>query len=125
MNYSEEVAANCVGDGSALSIPPSVEPAGIPASRRKRKKKKSVHENYIIESGGKVIDQLKKIQTSGQRGVVMFDNGEQTQVSPDDANKLVDLYKNLNASNRVKMIKTINSSSSGYQKIASFAPTVV
>lgn len=118
MNYNEEVAANCVGDGSAVSIPPSVEPPGIPASKRKRKK---IKEQRLFESGGKVIDQLKQIALAGQQGVVMFDNGEKAQVSPDGANKLVDLYRNLNASNRVKMIKTINSSSAGFEKISTFA----
>lgn len=118
MNYTEEVAANCVGDGSAVSIPPSVEPPGIPASRKKRKKLK---EQNLFESGGKVIDQLKKITLAGQQGVVIFDNGEKAQVSPDGANKLIDLYRNLNASNRVKMIKTINSSASGFNKISTFA----
>lgn len=119
MIYKEEVAANCVGDGSAVSIPPSVEPPGIPASKRKRKKK--VNEQTLFESGGKVIDQLKQITLGGQQGIVMFDNGEKAQVSPDNANKLVDLYRNLNASNRVKMIKTINSSSAGFERIATFA----
>ena len=119
MNYNEEVAANSVGDGSAVSIPPSVEPPGIPASKRKKRKK--VSEQRLFESGGKVIDQLKQIALAGQQGVVMFDNGEKTQISPDSANKLVDLYRNLNASNRVKMIKTINSSSAGFEKISTFA----
>lgn len=118
MNYSEEVAANCVGNGSAVALPPSVEPPGIPASKRKRKK---IKENYIVESGGKVIDQLKQIALAGQQGVVVFDNGEKSQISPDGANKLVNLYRNLNASNRVKMIKTINSSSAGFEKISTFA----
>jgi len=80
-----------------------------------------VNEQRLFESGGKVIDQLKQITLGGQQGIVMFDNGEKAQVSPDNANKLVDLYRNLNASNRVKMIKTINSSSAGFEKIASFA----
>jgi len=114
MNYNEDVAANSVGDGSALSIPPSVEPPGIPASKKKKRKR-------LCESGGKVIDQLKQIALAGQQGVVMFDNGEKSQISPDGANKLVDLYRNLNASNRVKMIKTINSSASGFEKISTFA----
>jgi hypothetical protein len=118
MNYNEEVAANCVGTGAEVSLPPSVEPPGIPASKRKRKKLK---EQNLFESGGKVIDQLKQIAMSGQTGVVMFDNGEKSQVSADGANKLVDLYRNLNASNRVKMIKTINSSSVGFEKISAFA----
>ena len=118
MNYNEEVAANSVGTGAAVSLPPSVEPPGIPASKRKRKKLK---EQNLFESGGKVIDQLKQISLAGQQGMVMFDNGEKAQVSPDSVNKLVDLYRNLNASNRVKMIKTINSSSAGFEKISTFA----
>jgi hypothetical protein len=119
MNYNEEVAANCVGTGSAVSLPPSVEPPGIPASKRKKRKK--INEQNLFESGGKVIDQLKQITLGNQQGVVMFDNGEKTQVSPASANQLIDLYRNLNASNRVKMIKTINSSSAGFEKISTFA----
>lgn len=118
MNYSEEVAANSVGTGAAVALPPAVEPPGIPASKRKKRK---IKEQRLFESGGKVIDQLKQIALAGQQGVVMFDNGEKSQVSPDSANKLVDLYRNLNASNRVKMIKTINSSSAGFERISTFA----
>jgi len=118
MNYNEEVAANSVGTGAEVSLPPSVEPPGIPASKRKKKK---VNETKLFESGGKVIDQLKQITLGGQQGMVVFDNGEKAQVSSDAANKLVDLYRNLNASNRVKMIKTINSSSSGFERISTFA----
>lgn len=119
MNYHEEVAANSVGTGAAVSLPPSVEPPGIPASKRKKRRK--VNEQTLFESGGKVIDQLKQIALSGQQGIVMFDNGEKSQVSIEGANKLIDLYRNLNASNRVKMIKTINSSSAGFEKIETFA----
>lgn len=118
MNYNEEVAANSIGTGAEVSLPPSVEPPGIPASKKKRKK---VCEQSLNESGGKVIDQLKRISMSGQPSVVVFDNGEKAQVSPDQSQKLVDLYRNLNASNRVKMIKTINSSSSGFEKIMTFS----
>jgi len=76
---------------------------------------------YIEESGGKVIDQLKKIANSGQAGVVTFENGEKKQMSPASASKVVKLYKNLNSSNRVKMIKSVNQSPSGLSKISSFA----
>ena len=75
----------------------------------------------LTESGGKVIDQLKKVIHSGGNGDITFDSGEKMQINPAAASKLVDLYRNLNASNRVKMIKTINSSSSGLVKIQQFA----
>jgi len=117
MNYNEEVAANSVGTGAEVALPPSVEPPAIPASKKKKKK---VCEQTLNESGGKVIDQLKQIAMSSQPSVVMFDNGEKAQVFPDQSQKLVDLYRNLNASNKVKMIKTINSSSSGFEKIMTF-----
>ena len=81
----------------------------------------AVHRHQLIESGGKVIDQLKKVIHGGASGNIQFDNGEKMQVNPASAAKLVDLYRNLNASNRVKMIKTINSSSSGLTKIQAFA----
>jgi hypothetical protein len=123
-NYSEEVAANSVGSGAEVSLPPSVEPPGIPASKRKKKKAK-VNETYIFESGGKVIDQLKQIAMAGNQGVVVFDNGEKKQISAVNASKIVDLYRNLNASNRVKMIKSVNSSASGLDKIVTFASSRV
>ncbi len=123
-NYSEEVAANSIGTGAEVSLPPSVEPPGIPASKRKKKKCK-VNETYIFESGGKVIDQLKQIAMAGNQGVVLFDNGEKKQISAVNASKIVDLYRNLNPSNRVKMIKSVNSSASGLDKIATFASTRV
>jgi hypothetical protein len=120
--YTEEVAANCVGTGADVSLPPAVEPPGIPASKKKRKK---IKENYITESGGKVIDQLKQISMGGQQGVIVFDNGEKKQISAVNASKIVDLYRNLNASNRVKMIKSVNSSASGLDRIMTFASTRV
>ena len=75
----------------------------------------------LQESGGKVIDQLKKVIHGGSSGNIVFDSGEKMQINPASAAKLVDLYRNLNASNRVKMIKTINSSASGLTKIQAFA----
>ena len=93
--------------------------------KKKRKKLREMVRNHSMkqlnESGGKVIDQLKKIIHSGGTGDVVFDSGEKMQINPVAASKLVDLYRNLNASNRVKMIKTINSSSSGLTKIQQFA----
>lgn len=123
MNYQtfEEVAANSVGTGAAVSLPPAVEPPGISAMQRKKYKKKKMNEEYLLESGGKVIDQLKKIANSGEGGVVTFENGEKKTIAPESADKLVNLYKNLNASNRVKMIKNVNSSSGGLERIATFA----
>jgi len=98
------------------------------AMRNDQKKRRKIREmvrrsqmNQLNESGGKVIDQLKKIVNSGGTGNVVFDSGEKMQMNPVTASKLVDLYRNLNASNRVKMIKTINSSSSGLTKIQQFA----
>lgn len=98
------------------------------AMRNDQKKTKKLREmvrnhqmKQLNESGGKVIDQLKKIIHSGGTGDITFDSGEKMQMNPAAASKLVDLYRNLNASNRVKMIKTINSSSSGLVKIQQFA----
>ena len=120
-NTHEEVAANNVGTGAAVSLPPSVEPPGISAMKKKKYKRKKMCEEYLYESGGKVIDQLKKIANSGEGGVIQFENGEKKTIAPESADKLVSLYKNLNASNRVKMIKTVNSSSGGLERIATFA----
>ncbi len=93
--------------------------------QKKNKKLREMVNNHqkkqLNESGGKVIDQLKKIVHGGGTGDVTFDSGEKMQMNPAAASKLVDLYRNLNASNRVKMIKTINSSSSGLVKIQQFA----
>jgi hypothetical protein len=87
--------------------------------RKNRRKLQS--EEYLQESGGKVIDQLKKVAKSGQSGPIVFDDGSKIQTSPQDAAKLVDLYRNLNSSNKVKMIRSINDSSSNYEKIRAFA----
>lgn len=98
------------------------------AMRDEQKKTKKLREmvrnhqmKQLNESGGKVIDQLKKLVHGGESGAITFDSGEKMQMNPAAASKLVDLYRNLNASNRVKMIKTINSSSSGLVKIQQFA----
>jgi hypothetical protein len=83
----------------------------------------SLEEELIAlqESGGKVIDQLKKIAMAGGTGTVQFDDGSKQPVEPAEAGKIVNLYQNLNASNRVKMIKSINSSTSAYEKVKAFA----
>lgn len=88
-------------------------------SRRNRRRLQS--EEYLLESGGKVIDQLKKVAKSGQSGSIVFDNGSKVQTSPQDAARLIDLYRNLNNSNKVKMIRSINDSSSNFEKIKAFA----
>jgi hypothetical protein len=87
----------------------------------KIKKQNQVNEDLLNESGGKVIDQLKKIANSGATGNVIFDNGGKTQASPQEAAKIVSLYRELSASNRVKLIRNINTSSSNYEKIKAFA----
>ena len=46
-------------------------------------------EEYLYESGGKVIDQLKKIANSGEGGVIQFENGEKKTIAPESADKLV------------------------------------
>jgi len=75
----------------------------------------------LQESGGKVIDQLKKIAMAGGTGTVQFDDGSKQPVEPAEAGKIVNLYQNLNASNRVKMITSINSSTNAYEKVKAFA----
>lgn len=75
----------------------------------------------LQESGGKVIDQLKKIAMAGGTGTVQFDDGSKQPVEPSEAGKIVNLYQNLNASNRVKMITSINSSTNAYEKVKAFA----
>ena len=107
------------------AIKPEASPVqvdGMAQVKKEARQKNVVEESeYIEESGGKVIDQLKKIANSGQAGVVTFENGEKKQMSPASASKVVKLYKNLNPSNRVKMIKSVNSSPAGLGKISSFA----
>lgn len=88
-----------------------------------RNQSKSLEEELeaLQESGGKVIDQLKKIAMAGGTGTVQFDDGSQQPVEPSEAGKIVNLYQNLNSSNRVKMIKSINSSTNAYEKVKAFA----
>ena len=97
--------------------------------RQKREEKKFKNQTKSLEeelqalqeSGGKVIDQLKKIAMAGGTGTVQFDDGSKQPVEPSEAGKIVNLYQNLNASNRVKMIKSINSSTNAYEKVKAFA----
>ena len=97
--------------------------------RQKREEKKFKNQTKSLEeelqalqeSGGKVIDQLKKIAMGGGTGTVQFDDGSKQPVEPSEAGKIVNLYQNLNASNRVKMIKSINSSTNAYEKVKAFA----
>ena len=98
------------------------------AMRDEQKKTKKLREmvrnhqmKQLNESGGKVIDQLKKIAMAGGTGTVQFDDGSKQPVEPSEAGKIVNLYQNLNASNRVKMIKSINSSTNAYEKVKAFA----
>jgi len=88
-----------------------------------RNQSKSLEEELeaLQESGGKVIDQLKKIAMAGGTGTVQFDDGSKQPVEPSEAGKIVNLYQNLNASNRVKMITSINSSTNAYEKVKAFA----
>lgn len=78
----------------------------------KESRQKNVIEEfeYIQESGGKAIDQLKKIASTNKVGLITYKNGQRRPLSPANASKILKLYKSLNASNRVKMINTINSS---------------
>ena len=91
--------------------------------KRSRSQYKALDEELqaLYESGGKVIDQLKKIALAGGTGTVQFDDGSQQPVEPAEAGKIVNLYQNLNSSNRVKMIKSINSSTNAYEKVKAFA----
>lgn len=91
--------------------------------KKYRNQTKSLEEELqaLQESGGKVIDQLKKIAMAGGTGTVQFDDGSKQPVEPSEAGKIVNLYQNLNASNRVKMIKSINSSTNAYEKVKAFA----
>ena len=97
--------------------------------RQKREEKKISNQTKSLEeelqalqeSGGKVIDQLKKIAMAGGTGTVQFDDGSKQPVEPSEAGKIVNLYQNLNASNRVKMIKSINTSTNAYEKVKAFA----
>lgn len=91
----------------------------------RRNRKNQQNESLLYESGGKVIDQLKKIAKSGQSSPIIFDDGSKLQTSPQDAAKVVELYRNLNNSNKVKMIRTINDSSKNYEKIKAFAQAKV
>jgi len=119
--------ANSVGDGSSLALPPTHEP-GVKKRRKNfikgvMNKRSEVNEQTLFESGGKVIDQLKAIVDNASRGEVHFDNGESKVVSPENAQKIVRLYKELNASNRTKMITSINNSPVGFMKIFQYANT--
>lgn len=88
----------------------------------KESRQKNVIEKfeYIEESGGKVIDQLKKIVNSKKIGIVTFKNGQRRPLSSVNASRILKLYNNLNASNKVKLIRTINASPASLNTIRDF-----
>ena len=47
-NTHEEVAANNVGTGAAVSLPPSVEPPGISAMKKRNIKEKKCVKNIFM-----------------------------------------------------------------------------
>lgn len=76
---------------------------------------------YLIESGGRVIDELKKIVKSRVTTKVTFQNGESFNVSATNADKILETYRELNSSNRVKFIIMVNTNVAGFNKALAFS----
>ena len=144
--WEDGIPANNASGGSIAGLPPDEPPvfkkkkkldgrykdvkkfvSRLLKRRQKRedklRRKTTLEEELIAlqESGGKVIDQLKKISAAGGTGTVVFDDGSKQPVNPAEAGKMVTLYQDLNASNRVKMIRSINTSTQGYEQVKAFA----
>lgn len=75
----------------------------------------------LEESGGKVIDSLQKAAESGEKVVVTHEDGTRTIVDSITARAVVEVYDELDDSNRVKFINNANGSARTFKEIASFA----
>lgn len=81
----------------------------------------SVDMQALIESGGKAIDQLQTAAESGSKVVITHEDGTRSIVDSITAKAIVEVYNELDASNRVKFINNANGSSRTFKEIASFA----
>lgn len=78
---------------------------------------------YLTEAGGGVIEALKALVKSGQRGKVFFKNGESANVTIPQAEKILETYRELNSSNKVKFIIMVNKNLTDFTKALSFSTT--
>lgn len=78
-------------------------------------------EEYLPESSGGNIDTIKKIAQGKEPGMLQFQKGGQTRMSPQLAKKIWDAYEALGKQkNRAKFSNAANESESSFQRILNF-----
>ena len=78
-------------------------------------------EEYVHESSGGNIDQIKQIADSNQPGKIEFLNGESFQLQPAIAQKIFQAYEKLGVQkNRAKFSNAANETTQSFDKILSF-----
>ena len=71
-------------------------------------------ENYNI------IHELNKIQESVETGVLVYPNGEYTEIEPNTAKDILSVYNNLNEETKVKFSNMANNSLEDFNKVLKF-----
>lgn len=68
-----------------------------------------------------VLDKIKQVNESKQKTVVEHLDGSVSEVTPQIANRIIDLYKKINETNKAKMADMLEASSKHFQIIAKFS----
>lgn len=68
-----------------------------------------------------VLDKIKQVNESKQKTVVEHLDGSVSEVTPQIANRIMDLYKKINETNKAKMADMLEASSKHFQIIAKFS----
>lgn len=68
-----------------------------------------------------VLDKVKQVNESKQKTVVEHLDGSVSEVTPQIANRIMDLYRKINETNKAKMADMLEASSKHFQIIAKFS----
>lgn len=68
-----------------------------------------------------VLDKIKQVNESKQKTVVEHLDGSVSEVTPQIANRIMDLYRKINETNKAKMADMLEASSKHFQIIAKFS----
>jgi hypothetical protein len=68
-----------------------------------------------------VLDKIKKVNESKKNMVVEHSDGSVTEVTPQMAKHMMDLYKKINEANKAKMLDMLEASAKHFQTIAKFS----
>lgn len=83
---------------------------------------KKVEEDYTLsESGGKVIDSLQDIVSTGKTGTVSFNDGSNLKVDVTTAKAILAAREGLTPSNTTIMTNKLNSGRNSFEEVAKFS----